>query len=77
MGLVARIIDAYTIILFVTVLLSWFPVPEHHPAVRFLRSITEPLLAPLRRMLPSAGGLDFSPLVLMLLLQLLRGAIIR
>lgn len=40
---------------------------------RFLWDVTEPILSPVRRLLPSMGGLDFSPLVVIILLQLLNG----
>ena len=57
-------------------LLPWFRVDPYHPAVQFLIQITEPLLAPIRRSIPTLGGLDFSPMVALLILwfveQLLR-----
>ncbi len=57
-------------------LLPWFRVDPYHPAVQFLIQITEPLLAPIRRSIPLMGGLDFSPMVALLILwfleQLLR-----
>lgn len=57
-------------------LLPWFRVDPYHPAVQFLIQITEPLLAPIRRSIPTVGGLDFSPMVALLILwfieQLLR-----
>jgi YggT family protein len=40
---------------------------------RFLFDVTEPILAPVRRLLPSMAGMDFSPLVVIILLQLLNG----
>jgi len=57
-------------------LLPWFNVSPYHPAMQFLIQITEPLLAPIRQNIPSIGGLDFSPMVALLILwfieQLLR-----
>ena len=57
-------------------LLPWFNVNPYHPAMQFLIQITEPLLAPIRRNIPPIGGLDFSPMVALLILwfieQLLR-----
>ncbi|MEP7158104.1 MAG: YggT family protein [Chloroflexota bacterium] len=50
------------------VLLSWINPRFEGPVGRFLFETTEPLLAPIRRFLPSTGMIDFSPLVLMLLL---------
>lgn len=49
-------------------LLPWFRVNPYHPAVQLLIQITEPLLAPIRRSIPSIGGLDFSPMVALLIL---------
>jgi YggT family protein len=55
------------------VLLSWFNPRFEGPIGRFLFETTEPLLAPIRRVLPQSGMMDFSPLVLMLVL----GVIVR
>jgi YggT family protein len=49
-------------------LLPWFRISPYHPVMRFLIQITEPLLAPIRRNLPAVGGLDFSPMVALLIL---------
>ena len=67
------IIDIYSFIVFGAVIISWFQLPPSSPVVRFLHTATEPVLAPIRRVLPDMGGLDFSPLVLLIGLQLLRG----
>ncbi len=48
--------------------LSWFRISYHHPVARFLIQITEPLLAPLRRYIPPVGGMDFAPMVALLVL---------
>lgn len=50
------------------VLLSWVNPRFEGPVARFLYDTTEPLLAPIRRVLPSMGMIDLSPLVLILLL---------
>jgi YggT family protein len=52
-------------------LLSWFSVSGVQPVLRLLVEITEPVLAPIRRVLPTAGMLDFSPLVALLLIQVI------
>jgi len=57
-------------IVIANVLLSYFVVP-YHPIRRALDSIVEPFLAPIRRILPSTGMVDFSPMVLTLLIWLL------
>jgi len=52
-------------------LLSWFSIGGVQPVFRLLVEITEPVLAPIRRVLPTAGMLDFSPLVALLLIQVI------
>ena len=68
-----KIIDLYSLIVFVAVILSWFQLPYDNPAVRFVNSLTEPLLQPIRRVLPTMGRMDFSPIVLLVGLQMLKG----
>ena len=68
-----KIIDLYSLIVFVAVILSWFQLPYDNPAVRFANSLTEPLLQPIRRVLPTMGRMDFSPIVLLVGLQMLKG----
>ena len=53
------------------VLLSWFPIRPGNPlipVIRIVYQITEPILAPIRRVLPSMGMLDLSPMVAIILL---------
>ena len=57
------------------VLLGYFLSP-YHPAREFTARLFEPLLAPIRRMLPQTGMLDFSPLVLIILVQLVEQLIL-
>ena len=63
----------YSFIVFGAVIISWIQLPPSSPVVRFLHTATEPVLAPIRRLLPDMGGLDFSPLVLLIGLRILRG----
>ena len=68
-GAIATTLDIalllYMIALFVVVIVSWFAPRSVHPAVMFLRQITHPLLAWLKRKLPFAvqGGFDLSPMI--------------
>jgi YggT family protein len=66
------IIEIYSLVLLASVLLSWLPIDPDNPFVRFIRSSTEPVLEPIRRILPPVAGLDLSPMVLLLALQLLQ-----
>jgi YggT family protein len=55
----------------IVIIAGWIAPGSNHPALALLHQITEPLLAPARRLLPSMGGLDFSPILVFLLLGLL------
>lgn len=74
--MIARIIhallDVYALVLIAHVIVSWLPVDADHPLKRVLRAATDPVLAPIRSVLPSTGPFDFSPLVALLLVRLLR-----
>ncbi len=54
----------------IDVILSYFMDP-YHPVRRALDGFVEPMLAPIRRILPPLGGLDFSPFVLLIIIQIL------
>ena len=70
-----NIIDLYSLIVLGAVILSWVHLPSGNPVVRFVNRLTEPLLRPIRRALPAMGGLDFSPLVLLIGLQIVKSFI--
>jgi YggT family protein len=64
------IVNGLTLVVFVDVLLS-FVLNPFHPLRRALDSFVDPMLAPIRRVVPPAGGLDFSPAILLIVLQIL------
>ena len=61
--LVQTLFQVYSFILLARVLTSWFQVDPYNPIIRILYQLTEPLLAPIRRLLPQTGMMDFSPIV--------------
>ena len=70
--IVQYVVRIEVILIFARVLLSWFPgIPPWHPLVRALAAVTDPVLLPFRRILPTIGGLDFSPIVAIIALQVL------
>ena len=76
MALLALLIDLYSLIVFVWVILSWVRLSEDNPLVRITNALVEPLVAPLRRVLPSFGGLDLSPMILLLVLRAARRLVV-
>ena len=70
--LMQLLLDIYSLAILLRALLPWFRVSPYHPVMEFLYRITEPVLAPLRRYIPPTGGLDFTPMVAMLLIFLVR-----
>lgn len=82
--LVSPILSFLVILIFVWVIMSWLVsfnvINLRNPMMRqiyyAIESLLRPMIAPIQRVLPSFGGLDFSPIVLLLLLQWANGYII-
>jgi YggT family protein len=72
------VFDLYTWVIIIRALISWVSPDPHNPLVRMLASATEPLLRPLRRLVPphKLGGLDLSPLLAILLIQFVKNGIV-
>ena len=77
--LLCTLVLLYTIVVFLVIVFSWFPIQpggRRDGIFRFLRRLTDPILLPLRRLIPPIGGaIDLSPLVVILVLFVLRGFI--
>lgn len=72
-NLVCSLIELYVFALFGRAILSWFPLSPNGPMAtvyHFLYTVTEPVLAPVRRIIPPLGGFDISFLVVVLLIQI-------
>jgi YggT family protein len=54
------------------IIVSFIAPQSNHPAVEFIWQLTEPVMAPLRNFIPSMGGLDFSPIVLFIGINVIR-----
>ncbi|HAF16094.1 MAG TPA: hypothetical protein DHU55_15685 [Blastocatellia bacterium] len=68
-------IGLYTLLVFIRVIFSWVMVSYSHRVMRFLVNATEPLLGPLRRMIPPVGTFDISPIIAFVILWLFQAAI--
>jgi YggT family protein len=75
--IVAAAIYVLTIAIIIRALLSWFPnIDPRNPIVEFIVTITEPVLAPIRSVMPRMGMIDFTPLIAIILLQVIGGIIL-
>ena len=75
--IISYIFNALTLLILARALLSWFDPGMRSTIGKLLVDITEPLIGPIRRMMPSAGGLDFSPIVAIILLQFVERIILQ
>lgn len=79
MSLLVTIINAtvfvLTILVFIYSLLGYF-LDRYHPVRQSMGQIVEPMLAPIRKLIPSTGGIDLSPLVLIILLQIIEAILV-
>jgi len=75
-GLIQLVATVLSLVVLVDVVLSYFLTP-YHPIKRALDSVVEPMLAPIRRLLPSVGMFDFSPVVLIILIQVVESVLIQ
>jgi YggT family protein len=76
--LLCALVTVYLVVVLARALLSWFPIRPGTPVATIsllLRDLTEPVLAPLRRVIPPVGMLDMSAFVLIIGLGILRTAI--
>ena len=67
----ALLLQILLMAIFVRVLLTWLPIDQGNPIVRVLFDVTEPVLAPFRRVIPRIGMFDLSPIAAMLIIQLI------
>ena len=68
----ALLLQVLWLAILVRVILSWFPVDPSNPIIRIVWEVTEPVLAPIRRVIPSIGMFDLSPLAAFLLISFLQ-----
>jgi len=68
--IIVAVIEVYGWIVLISVLLSWFIQDPYHPVRQGVDNLVRPLLNPIRSVMPTTGMFDFSPIVLILILQL-------
>lgn len=70
-SLIKMALELYGLLIIIRALLTWVNPDPYNPIVRFLHRVTEPVLRPIRRVMPDLGGLDLSPLIALLGIYLL------
>jgi YggT family protein len=79
LGFIAWLLDIYSWVIIAAALISWVSPDPRNPIVAFLRQVTEPVLAPVRRLLPpwKTGGLDLSPMIVLIAIQFIERVVFR
>lgn len=75
--LVNGICQIFYWLLIARIIISWFPIDPYHPMVQFLQQVTDPILAPLRRIPLQIGLLDLTPLIAFFLLSFLNRVLVQ
>ena len=73
--LIGLITNIFVLLIFAWAILTWI-LPPYNPVREALDRIMEPMLAPIRRVVPMAGMIDFSPLILIVLVELISRVLI-
>lgn len=78
-GFIAWLLNLYSWVIIAAALISWVSPDPRNPIVAFLRRVTEPVLEPVRRLLPpwKTGGLDLSPLIVLIAIQFVVRVVLR
>ena len=78
MAIVCTLLQLYVFVLLVRIVLSWFPLEPGGAMATvngYLRAVTDPILDPVRRLLPRTGMIDLSPLIVLIGIQVLQAII--
>jgi YggT family protein len=76
--LISDVAQVLALLIIVRVVLTWIPsVDSGHPVIRTIIRITDPILLPIRRVVPPLGGIDVTPIAALLLIEIVRTLLIR
>jgi len=75
LGVIGLLVNVYFFALLGMIILSWVAAGSNHPAIYLLHQITEPVMAPFRKALPAMGGMDFSPILVFILINIIQIAL--
>ncbi len=71
-GIFSMLLNIYFFGLFAAIIISWVMPYNQHPAIALIWQLLDPVMAPLRKILPALGGIDLSPIVIFLLINVLQ-----
>jgi len=64
-------------VIFIRVILSWFPHNPYNPLIKIIYQISNPILNPIRNIIPPIGGLDISPIIVIFIIQIIKNIILK
>ena len=76
LGVASVLLTLLFFAIIIVIVISWVAPNNYNPVAILLRQITEPVLAPFRRLIPAIGGLDFSPMLLMFVIYVLQSIVL-
>jgi len=75
-NIIDTIFNLLTLLILARVLMSWFRPDPYNPIVRTIIDLTDPIMEPVRRLIPPVGGMDFSPIIVLIGLSFLQRIIL-
>ena len=75
--LVNIVFEVLTWLIIIRCILSFVRHDPYQPLIRFIYEVTEPIMAPFRRLIPASGGMDFSPIVAILAVTLIQRLVVQ
>uniref|UniRef100_A0A7V5XGG8 YggT family protein n=1 Tax=Thermodesulfobacterium geofontis TaxID=1295609 RepID=A0A7V5XGG8_9BACT len=75
--LIDLLLTIYVWIIIARAIISWVNPSPYHPLVRFLYKVTEPVLAPVRKIIPPIGGIDISPVIVIFIIFVIKNLLHR
>src|SRR5690606_34439577 len=72
LGCIGMVLSIYFVAILASIILSWVAPGSYHPAAQLLHQLVEPVMAPFRKLLPAIGGLDLSPILVFLMINVIQ-----
>ena len=77
-NLIVDVLQIYSLLIIIRAVISWVQIDRRNQFVRILCNVTDPVLNPIQRIVPPIGGtLDISPIIALVIVQVIKGVVIR